>query len=181
MLPVRIKIPAFRSQLDLLRSTVDPLDPDTYAREGDGVPRRPISARDLARDPAANRRRLGAASRVNLEDLLAFTLLGFDVPKPEREFAFHPTRKWRFDFAWPALKIAAEVQGGIWNRGAHGRGSGIERDAEKLNEAQLLGWVVLLLSPGQVRTGIAAAWLERAVRMRLAERAQPQPVVCGRK
>lgn len=60
-----------------------------------------------------------------------------------REFRFHPERKWRFDAAWPEAKVAVELEGGIWSRGGHVRGSGYRRDMEKYNAAAALGWVVL--------------------------------------
>lgn len=67
------------------------------------------------------------------------------LPEPEREFRFHPTRKWRFDFCWPEAKIAVEVEGGVFMRGKGGHTSitGITRDMDKINLAQLLGWRVL--------------------------------------
>lgn len=91
-------------------------------------------------------------------------------PKPIREYRFHPTRRWRFDFAWvgdPGCeggwqnRTAVEIQGGIWTRGKHGRGSGIVKDYEKLNHAQADGWTVLQLTPAQVRAGELEAWLRR--------------------
>lgn len=81
-----------------------------------------------------------------------------------REFKFHETRKWRFDFCWLTEKLAIEVQGGIWVSGKHGRGAGIEAGFEKLNEAQILGWKVLQVSPGQIRSGAALRWVEQALR-----------------
>lgn len=62
-----------------------------------------------------------------------------------QEVRFHPTRKWRFDFALLPLskKIAIEVEGGVWSRGRHTRGSGYIGDMEKYNEAAILGWTVL--------------------------------------
>lgn len=30
-----------------------------------------------------------------------------------KEFQFHPTRRWRFDYAIPAKKVAVEVDGGV--------------------------------------------------------------------
>lgn len=70
-------------------------------------------------------------------------LAGDRIPTPEREHRFHPTRDWRFDFAWPALKVAVEVEGGTWVTGRHSRGSGFAKDAEKYNAAVGLGWFVL--------------------------------------
>ena len=64
-------------------------------------------------------------------------------PMPKPEYRFHPTRRWRFDFAWPELKIAIELEGGVYSRGRHTRGKGYEQDCEKYNQAVLHGWRVL--------------------------------------
>ncbi len=68
------------------------------------------------------------------------------LPKPVREYKFHPVRKWRFDFAWPAYRVAVEIDGGTWTGGAHARGSGIDKDNEKRNSAAELGWRVLVFT-----------------------------------
>lgn len=65
------------------------------------------------------------------------------VPECEREFRFHPVRKWRFDFAWPEKKVAIEIEGAVWTGGRHTRGAGYVKDCEKYNAAAELGWVVL--------------------------------------
>jgi very-short-patch-repair endonuclease len=70
---------------------------------------------------------------------------------PEREFAFHPTRKWRFDFCWPERKIAVEIEG----RGRHQSFGGFEADATKYNEAAKLGWRVFRYTPAMVMRGDA--------------------------
>lgn len=67
------------------------------------------------------------------------------------EFKFHPTRKWRFDLAWPENKIAMEVEGGVWTGGRHTRGTGFLKDCEKYNAAASLGWRVFRFTPKQVR------------------------------
>lgn len=61
----------------------------------------------------------------------------------EGEYRFHPKRKWRFDYADVAHKIAVEIEGGIWSGGRHTRGSGYAKDVEKYNEATKLGWRIL--------------------------------------
>ncbi len=66
------------------------------------------------------------------------------------EFRFHPTRKWRFDFAWPEHKVAMEIEGAVWVRGRHTRGSGFVKDMEKYNAAASLGWRVFRFTPQQV-------------------------------
>ena len=58
----------------------------------------------------------------------------------ETEFRFHPTRRWRFDYCWPAGKIAVEFDGIMFRTVGHNSLSGILRDSEKANEAQRLGW-----------------------------------------
>ncbi len=68
----------------------------------------------------------------------------------KREYPFHPERKFRFDYARPDVKIAIEIQGGIWTRGKHVRGVGYENDCEKLNLAVTMGWKVLWYTPQMV-------------------------------
>ena len=66
------------------------------------------------------------------------------LPAPTRQYRFHPTRRWTFDFAWPDIKLAVEIHGGIWRpKGAHNTGTAIHRDCEKSREATKLGWRVL--------------------------------------
>lgn len=69
------------------------------------------------------------------------------LPMPEAEHKFHPVRRWRMDWAWPDRKVALEVDGGVWIRGKHGRGSGIVKDHEKQNHAAALGWRILRVQP----------------------------------
>jgi len=73
----------------------------------------------------------------------------------EREYRFHPVRKWRFDFADPQRKIAVEVEGGIFTNGRHSRGSGMRSDMEKYNAATMLGWRVLRFFSDDVKSGKA--------------------------
>ena len=77
------------------------------------------------------------------------------APVPVLEFIFHPTRKWRFDFAYPDLLVAIEVEGATWVAGRHTRGSGYEKDAEKYGEAAILGWRVLKVTSSMIKNGMA--------------------------
>lgn len=100
------------------------------------------------------------------------------------EFYFHEARQWRFDFAWPGsgpndmpgmAGVALEIDGGIYGRGkpcptcgrkAVGAHTSIQRlksDHEKLNEAAILGWVVLRQTPEQLESGEAGALVARAI------------------
>jgi len=66
------------------------------------------------------------------------------------EYKFDTKRRWRFDFSNKKLKLAIEIEGGVWNRGRHIRGKGFIADCEKYNQAQLLGWKVLRYTPQQL-------------------------------
>jgi hypothetical protein len=59
---------------------------------------------------------------------------------PEREHRFDTGgRRWRFDFAWPAVKLAVEIEG----RGRHQSVVGYRADCEKYNAAVAQGWRVM--------------------------------------
>ena len=78
--------------------------------------------------------------------------------RPEREWQFHPTRKWRLDFAFPEIKLAVEVEGVTGGLGGrHQRVGGMEKDCEKYNAAVMLDWRVLRYTPAMVKSGQAIA------------------------
>ena len=104
-----------------------------------------------------------------LERELAGQLKMLGVPLPEREFRFHETRKWAFDFAWPDKGadedgcvyeqnhgLAVEVEGASFTGGRHTRGAGFEADCEKYNTATLQGWRVLRFTASMVKSWEAA-------------------------
>lgn len=62
--------------------------------------------------------------------------------KPVFEHVFHPTRKWRFDIAFPERKIAIEYEGINSKKSRHTTLLGYTGDTEKYNEAHKLGWRV---------------------------------------
>lgn len=91
--------------------------------------------------------------------------------QPQQQFRFHPTRRWRFDFAWPELRVAVEIQGGEFRRGRHGRGKGLRSDAEKFRAAARLGWFLLPIAgteldqrPKQVMDDVREVLLQRLIR-----------------
>ena len=87
-------------------------------------------------------------------DLLQTLFKQSKLPVPETEFKFHPTRRWRFDYAFPKLKIAIECEGGAYTRGRHTRGTGFIKDMEKYNNATLLGWKLLRYTPSNLSDAI---------------------------
>ncbi len=85
-----------------------------------------------------------------LEAKFAFLWRALRGPALEREYRFAPPRRWRFDFAHPASRVAIELEGGVWNRGRHNRPLGFIADCEKYTAAALAGWTVVRLTEGQI-------------------------------
>ena len=103
------------------------------------------------------------------EEELAWHIKIHKLPEPEREYRFHPTRRWRFDFAWPEIKLAVEVEGvtyygknkdGSMKLGRHQTAKGLEKDCEKYGEAMLLGWNVYRCTQGMVKSAEAIKMIE---------------------
>lgn len=69
------------------------------------------------------------------------------LPLPTCEHQFHPTRKWRFDYAWTEERVALECDGGAWTQGRHTRGKGFIADQDKRNAALALDWKVFHCTP----------------------------------
>lgn len=82
----------------------------------------------------------------------------------EREYRFHPTRRWRFDFAWRVEGVAVEIEGGTYVNGRHTRGEGFARDCEKYNAAAILGWKVLRFTEKEVNDWSAIETLQQALK-----------------
>jgi len=81
--------------------------------------------------------------------MLIKSLYGIEVTK---EHPFHPKRKWRFDYAIISQKIAIEVEGGVFTQGRHTRGKGFMGDMEKYNQAVVLGWRLLRVTPSTLHS-----------------------------
>lgn len=81
-------------------------------------------------------------------------------PDLVRELEFHPGRKWRADFAHPEARVLIEIEGGIYSRGRHTRGSGYAADCEKYNAAALDGWTVIRLAGKEM---ISREWVEKII------------------
>ncbi len=77
-------------------------------------------------------------------------------PELEKEFRFHPTRKWRADFAHLPSRTLIEIEGGIYVNGRHNRGAGFAADLEKYFEATLAGWRVIRLGPDELTANCIA-------------------------
>lgn len=78
------------------------------------------------------------------------------IPAHQRNYFFLPDREFELDFAWPALKLAVEVQGQ-----AHRVKGRFKADIEKRALALLGGWRVLEVDGDAVRSGRGVQWLEQ--------------------
>lgn len=78
------------------------------------------------------------------------------LPPHFRNWFFMDGRDFELDFAWPGLKTAVEVQGGVHRiKGKFGR------DIEKRALAMLAGWRVLEIDAASIRDGLAIEWTKR--------------------
>ena len=65
------------------------------------------------------------------------------------EFKYNTARKFKFDYANLPLKIAIEMEGGIYTGTGHAKTGTYLKDMDKYNDAQLKGWIVLRYAYGQ--------------------------------
>ncbi len=90
------------------------------------------------------------------EILLSEQLKRKGWPPFERELRFDAVRRWRFDLASPTIKLAIEIEGGLFlAKSRHITGKGYVADLEKYNAAAMDGWTVLRFSVQQVENGYA--------------------------
>jgi hypothetical protein len=93
------------------------------------------------------------------------------LPPADCEYKFAKSfgRQWRFDFAWPDLKVAFEIEGAVFGRaidgadgkkyrlgGRHSTGKGLQEDAVKYNRAAIFGWLV-------IRATTTMVWQQEAI------------------
>lgn len=98
--------------------------------------------------------RKGRSKIQELEHAFAKQISVLELPPPQREYRFMPNRDFRLDYAWPAQKIAVEVNGM-----AHRIKERFLRDTEKVAYALIHGWIVLPISGDDVRSGRGVSWL----------------------
>lgn len=132
--------------------------PDTQARP------RPNELGDMARKPDTIAAQVRRARLSRPEETLALNIRLYRLPAAVREYRFAPPRRWRLDFAWPELRVAVEVEGGLWGRGRHVRPAGFAADCEKYNALVLANWRVLRFTPEMIYAGRAVRLLEALLR-----------------
>lgn len=77
---------------------------------------------------------------------------GTDPNQWKKEYQFAPPRRWAFDYAVPALKVAIEIDGGTFQntRTGHSSGVGLRAWREKHNAAMSAGWRVWHYAPEEI-------------------------------
>lgn len=103
-----------------------------------------------------------------LEALFRAQIEQSGLPAAVPELRFHPTRRWRFDFAWPRLRVAVEIEGGTYShtrgrKSRHLTAGGFCEDCRKYAEAAILGWAVVRVDSKMVRRGEAVELTTRAL------------------
>jgi hypothetical protein len=79
------------------------------------------------------------------------------------EVAFHPTRKWRWDYVFLAQgrKYGVELQGGFYRGiGGHNSITGIQRDIDKQNAGVACGYWPLKFSTADVLKGASKSFIK---------------------
>lgn len=65
------------------------------------------------------------------------------------EYRFDSVRGFKFDYANLRLKIAIEMEGGIYTGTGHAKTGRYLKDMEKYNMASIKGWIILRYAYGQ--------------------------------
>jgi len=131
-------------------------------------------------------RRVRKTNRSELEENLVFQLSAMEI-EFVREYKFAAEhvgpgsgvksrlaaaglQNWRFDFAWPDIKFAVEVEGGAWVGGGHNTGKGFTQDLKKYHQASRLGWFLYRCDKDLIDSGLAAMFIEKHLIQQRAKR-----------
>ena len=119
----------------------------------------------MTRHDPALAAKLYARAPSRLEETLFLHLRAAKLPEPEREYRFHPVRRWRFDFAWPDLMLAVECEGltAPGTKSRHTTNQGFTKDCGKYNAAAMAGWKVLRFTSQMIKSGEALQQIEEAL------------------
>lgn len=78
--------------------------------------------------------------------------LALDLTLVPQKSGVVPGRRYVYDFYCPQANALFEIQGGTYARGrsGHTSGKGIARDADKVNQAQIQGYLIFVLTTDQL-------------------------------
>lgn len=98
------------------------------------------------------------ASPLEIEAERLIAEAGLPAPVKQYRFADAIGRGWRFDFAWPARRVALEIDGDLWH-GRHTSGDGRQADMVRDAWAAVDGWRVFRVDRDLLRLGFALRWV----------------------
>lgn len=103
-----------------------------------------------------------------LEDDFAKQLEEAGIKGYKRDVTFIPGRRFRADFWFPKLKLAIEVDGGLWKTySGHGYGAGAHQDRERDILAYLKdGILTFRVGTNHVNDGSAIEWVKDILKRR---------------
>ena len=99
----------------------------------------------------------------NIEELLAVHLRAEKIDHTREFTPGWGNKKYRFDFAIPSRKLVIECDGGLWIKGAHNTGTGVQRDRDKDELALLNGWTVYRVTESMVKSGRAINTIKKLI------------------
>jgi len=85
---------------------------------------------------------------------------------------FAPDRRWKFDFLL-AGGVVLEVEGAVWAKGRHTRGSGFVKDLEKYNTATMMGFRLFRVTTEDAENGSALKLAKEALNVYARSRSIP--------
>lgn len=97
------------------------------------------------------------------EERFDLQLRSHGVTAFERQFRIHPDRRFMADFYFPKAQLVVEIDGGNWVEGRHGRGNGMDSDAEKSAYIARMPARLIRLTPKWVKNGQGVGWVLQAL------------------
>jgi len=91
---------------------------------------------------------------LELETILDTIKTIYDLNWEREHYFAYPKYKYRFDYAIPEIKLAIEVEGGVWNYGRHNSPTGYQEDCIKYTLASILGWTLLRFTTIQIKRNL---------------------------
>lgn len=74
-----------------------------------------------------------------------------------KEHKFKRDRKWRFDWAFPSIRVAVEFEGGVYMKtSGHNTAKHYTKDTQKYNAAAVSGWKVIRVTAANYKSALAS-------------------------
>jgi predicted transcriptional regulator of viral defense system len=104
-------------------------------------------------------------SDLEVRVLAAIRRAGLPMPVVQYELSFEDGHIVRFDFAWPHIRVALEVDHSFWHVGSEES----RKDKQRDRKVATLNWQTLRITEDDVRVGLDGVMLDLAAVIRAAE------------